>query len=272
MKAIGMIVPTLDNIFFAKIAYEVEKQMKKAGYLTLVASCQNKAENEKEYIRELQTVCQGIVCISGLDEIEENLIEKAYPFVLVDRKPKSAFSLAWSANDDKAACKDAVNYLIEKGCKKIVLCPGFLAQGQISPRVVGYEEALAEHGIEWKEEYVLKRAGIRNTETETEEIIERLLYDGEKIDGIIASSDRAAFGAMTALEKVGYYVPEDVKLITFDNSPYTAMATPSITAMDRNPKQIAMSACRQLMGQINHETYEQEEIIEVSLIERDSTR
>ncbi len=218
MKTIGMIVPTVDNIFFAKIAYEAEKFLKERGYLTFIASCQNKAGNEKDYVKKMQEVCDGILCISGLEQIEEGLIKTDYPFVLIDRTPKSGQDFAVCANDDYEACRNAVEFLIEKGCEKIVLCPGYLAQGQTAPRLEGYCRALEDNGLPFREQYVIRRSGTHNSEQETEQRIEELLHDGEQIDGIIASSDRAAFGAITALEKVGCYVPEDVKLITFDKN------------------------------------------------------
>ena len=74
---------------------------------------------------------------------------------------------------------------------------------------------------------------------EAGQLIMKVMKDGRRADGIITSSDRAAFGAMKALGKVGFYSPEDVRLISFDNSPYSTMASPSITSLDRNPASLA---------------------------------
>ena len=95
---------------------------------------------------------------------------------------------------------------------------------------------------------------------------------GVTVDAIITSSDRAAFGVITALHRVGLYVPEDVKLISFDNSPYSSMASPAITALDRNPGMLAETACRTLLDLIEGRPAEKETIIPVSLCRRDSTR
>ena len=104
-------------------------------------------------------------------------------------------------------------------------------------------------------------------------MVKDLLRTGGRVDGILASSDRAAFGAMAALRSVGFYVPEDVKLISFDNSPYSPMGTPAITALDRNPKVLAETACSILLGLIAGEANGSiENIVPVSLVERDSTR
>ncbi len=72
--------------------------------------------------------------------------------------------------------------------------------------------------------------------------------------------------------KVGFYSPEDVKLISFDNSPYSTMASPSITSLDRNPASLAAKACQILLDLIEGKEVNKENIIGVSLVERDSTR
>lgn len=93
------------------------------------------------------------------------------------------------------------------------------------------------------------------------------------MDAIITSSDRAAFGAITALRSIGQYVPEDVKLISFDNSPYSTMASPAITTIDRNPRQLAEDACEALLSLFNGIHPDPlETIVPVSLVKRDSTR
>lgn len=63
------------------------------------------------------------------------------------------------ANDDAAAMEEATEYLLEKGCRNILLLPGFLAEHQQSLRVVGYQRALKKRGVAFREEYILQRGG-----------------------------------------------------------------------------------------------------------------
>ena len=119
---------------------------------------------------------------------------------------------------------------------------------------------------------MLHRQGEKSSEAESEELVRNLLRGGVEIDGIITASDRAAFGAMAGLRSVGLYAPEDVRLISFDNSPYSTMASPAITALDRNPAALAQKACQILLASIRGEEVSIENIVPVSLIKRDSTR
>lgn len=273
MKTIGMIVPTMDNSFFASLAHAVSAEMKKRNCTVLVCDSRNDAETEKTFYSTLQEAgVGGIISVSGLSQVSEEMIPSSLSAVWVDRVPKSEREIPWVANDDEAAMKEAANYLIRKGCRHILLMPGYIAEHQDNPRVKGYRTALAEAGIEFDPLYVLNRTGKGSSEQETGELIMKVMKEGRKVDGIITSSDRAAFGAMKALGKVGFYSPEDVRLISFDNSPYSLMASPSITSLDRNPAALAERACTILEDLMAGREVQKENVISVSLVERDSTR
>ena len=270
---VGIVIPTVDNSFFSSLAEYAEHDLHDQGYTALILSSANSAEKEKEHLLALTRFgAKGILCISGLSVLPEDLIPSGFPMVWVDRHPESEREIPLIANDDRAAMRKATEYLIRQGCRNILLMPGYLAENRTSPRVIGYEEALRSNGIEPNPAYILNRAGQKSSETETEELVRTVMGKGLAADAIITSSDRAAFGVMTALHRVGLYVPEDIKLICFDNSPYSAMASPALTALDRRPQELAESACRCLLDCIAGKSVPAETIVPVSLFRRDSTR
>ncbi len=271
--SVGIVIPAADNSFFASLTDSAAQCLYDLGYTALILSSANSAEKEKEHLKALVSLgVKGILCVSGLSTLPEDLLPPDFPLVWMDRQPASTRAIPLVANDDRSAMEEAAEYLIGQGCRNILLMPGYLAETRLSPRVIGYEEALKKHGIEPNPAYIVNRAGQKASETETEELVRDLMGQGLPVDGIITSSDRAAFGVITALHRVGLYVPEDVKLICFDNSPYSAMASPAITALDRNPRLLAENACRRLLDLIDGRETEQKTIIPVSLCRRDSTR
>lgn len=267
---IGMIVPNCDNSFFSSLVHFAERSLSEKGYRLFVADCHNDVEREKEYLQSLSSICSGIIDVSGLSELSEDLLPEGYPLVFVDRKPSSIRKIPWVGNDDEAAMKEATEYLIEKGCRNILLLPGYIAEHKESPRVNGYLAALKEHGIE--DPHVLYRKGLRSSQDETRDIIMEQLSEGRKIDAIITSSDRSAFAVMKAIGELGYYAPEDVRLISFDNTPYSTLSSPSITSIDRDPRKIACKAVEALLKRLNKEKTEDAYTIPVSLVKRDSSR
>ena len=272
-RAVGVVIPTVDNSFFSALADFASQALHALGYTALILSSLNSAEQEKEHLRTLAALgAKGILCVSGLSALPEDLLPPDFPLVWMDRHPASQREIPLVANDDRAAMAQAAEYLIGQGCRSILLMPGYLAETRLSPRVIGYEEALRKHGIEPNPAYILNRAGQKSSETETEELVRDVMGQGLPVDAIITSSDRAAFGVITALHRVGLYVPEDIKLISFDNSPYSAMASPAITALDRNPRLLAETAVRCLLDRIEGKAVAPETVIPVSLCRRDSTR
>ena len=270
---VGIVIPTVDNSFFSNLADSAARCLSDLCFTPLILSSLNSAEQEKNHLKTLAEIgARGILCVSGLSALPEDLLPADFPLVWLDRHPASEREIPLVANDDRAAMAEATEYLIGQGCRNILLMPGFLAETRTSPRVLGYEEALRKHGIEPNPAYILHRAGKKPSETETGDLVRDLMGRGVSVDAIITSSDRAAFGVITALHRVGLYVPEDVKLISFDNSPYSAMASPAITALDRNPRQLAGSAVRCLLARMEGRPVEKETIIPVSLCRRDSSR
>ena len=67
-------------------------------------------------------------------------------------------------------------------------------------------------------------------------------------------------------------MPEDVKLISFDDTLYAELATPSLTSLDRQPKKLARTACELLLKKISGESVPAVNYISVELKMRDSTR
>ena len=269
---IAMIIPTTDNSFFSSLAHFSEEHLHDKGYELLICDSDNSVEREKEYLRSLSSFCAGIIDVSGLSELSEDLLPEDYPLVFVDRKPSSSRKIPWVGNDDEAAMKQATEYLINKDCRNILLLPGYVAGRSESPRVKGYICALKENHISYDESYILLRKGLKSSQEETRDIIMDQLSVGKKIDGIITSSDRSAFSVMKAIGELGYYAPEDIRLISFDNTPYSTLSSPSITSIDRNPREIAYKACEVLLKTLNREETESAYIIPVSLVKRDSSR
>lgn len=271
-ERIGMIIPTTDNSFFSALSHYSEEYLSDKGYELLLCDCHNDVVREKQYLNTLSQLCSGIIDVSGLSELIDDLLDKDFPLVFVDRRPSSNRTIPWTGNDDEAAMYEATSYLISKGCNNILLLPGYIAEYHESPRVNGYKKALEDNDIPYDETYVLNRKGLKSSQEETRDIIMDVLSQNKKIDGIITSSDRSAFSVMKAIGELGYYAPEDIKLISFDNTPYSTLSSPSITAIDRNAKDIAYKACEVLLKLLNQEETEKETVIPVSLVKRDSTR
>ena len=120
-KFIGMIVPDISNTFFSSLAYSAQDYLQKQGYNLLICSSTNQVDTEKAHFASLTELSvAGILCVSGLSTMTENLLNENIPLVFLDRRPANAEKVFWVANDDVEATHLATQFLIDKGCKNIL--------------------------------------------------------------------------------------------------------------------------------------------------------
>ena len=104
---------------------------------------------------------------------------------------------------------------------------------------------------------------------------EKLIQSGIPFDGVFATNDWRAYGVLVALTENHIRVPEDVKMIGFDDIPISYACQPPLSTIHQNTKQLAQKASGLLLSLMNGETIDGDEkhyILPVELIQRDSTR
>ena len=267
-------MPDISNTFFSSLAYSAQEYLQKQGCSLLICSSTNQVDIEKSHFANLSALnVSGILCVSGLSTIPDNLIDEKIPLVFLDRRSANAEKIFWAANDDVDATRLAAQFLIDKNCKNILMIPGYIAGHHESLQEQGYIKALESNKIPVDESYILKRPGEKSSHIEAEKMVTDFLRRELPVDGIIASSDRSAFGALKAFRNVGLYVPEDIKMISFDDTLYAELAVPALTSLNRQPQKLAQTACDLLIQQINGNPSEKiVHYVPVKIEERDSTR
>ena len=120
-------MPNITNAFFSCLAYEIETYLFEKNYSVFICNSGNTAEKEIDYFRTLAGKCvDGILCISALDRIPEDITARQIPIVCIDRQPKAAVPLPWIGNDGKNASCSATSHLLDKGCRHILFITTYL--------------------------------------------------------------------------------------------------------------------------------------------------
>lgn len=118
--------------------------------------------------------------------------------------------------DHEAAAFDAVTKLIQEGHRSIAMISGTLqdpANGYA--RYQGYKRALEQAGLPFREDYV--RVGNYKYESGIEEM-QYFLNLPERPTAVFSATDEMAIGAIHCIQDAGLSVPEDVSVISVDNS------------------------------------------------------
>ena len=77
-----------------------------------------------------------------------------------------------------------------------------------------------------------------------------LFDDGIKPDGILAGNDHLAFGVMRQIRDLGMNIPENVRVVGFDNIDESRYSIPSLTTVDQSSDAVAIKAVDSVVAQI----------------------
>ena len=89
-------------------------------------------------------------------------------------------------------------------------------------------------------------------------------------DGLIVSNDYAAMGILRFCHEHGIRIPDDMKLISFDNTDYAVSSSPTLTSVDMRQYEIGKYAAEILLERLRGRTETRNSVLEPTLVERQS--
>ena len=101
--------------------------------------------------------------------------------------------------------------------------------------------------------------------------IEKILTEFPEIDGIFASSDVIAAQVIQICSKRGIKIPEQIRLVGFDDSSIASLTTPGITTIRQPVREMAEMAVRMLIRAERKEIVPNRTTLPVTLIRRETT-
>lgn len=263
----------ITNEYFVSIVSEMDKYAYNSGYL--ISLCANR--NTEEFVSQvISRQYDGIIVSSASFPAEyvEQFTQAGIPVVVFRRlrHQKTIEQVAYLGTGLYTGVRSAVSHLIEKGCQNIVYIDRISARGHISPpddmRFGGFVDEMEANGFLVGPENII--CGCRSRE-ELEEDVKRRLRTGSQVDGIFGRNDMIACIAMTAASQIGFKVPEEIKVIGFDDSSISRFCSPKLSTVSLRKAEIAKTAIDMLTQMIGGSQPENVDF-DTTLIERDSTR
>lgn len=173
------------------------------------------------------------------------------------------------AVDNLKGAKEAVNYLIGLGHRKIAHISGDLISQAAALRLEGYRQALAESGIQEASQYIIKTDYSRG---EARVAAESLLALDNPPTAIFAASDSMALEALNVIREKGKNVPGDISLVGFDDNPSGLYGSVSLTTVKQPLIKMAEEGIKELNNLIKGKKELRKIKLPAELIVRDSCR
>ncbi|MDQ0203132.1 LacI family DNA-binding transcriptional regulator [Pectinatus haikarae] len=271
---IGVVVPSLFNMFFAEVFDGIEEYIKHYNYSMLITCAKDNPLKEKQCMQELlsRNVC-GIINISpntyAVEASFYDQISARVPTVFINSYVKRP-GISYVSNDEASGTKLALEHLIGLGHRHILFIRGMSSDSyEIKEEI--YRKMMTEYKVK---PYVLN-IGEGNVEKTVDNTLAKVMMaikSGRKITAIFACNDLMATGAINGCYRLGIKVPEDISIIGFDNISISRFIEPKLTTIDQNMSLLGQSATALLMEKIeSNNTVSDEIILENTLIKRNTT-
>ncbi|WP_106768164.1 LacI family DNA-binding transcriptional regulator [Paenibacillus faecalis] len=254
--------------FFGEIYLSVEQETRQRGKNLLIQSIDKDSERSLTLppFLENQDV-DGILILSHLSTAYTNkVIDTGMPTVLIDHH-HPAIEADCILTNNRFSAYNAVHHLIELGHRNI----GFMGNIEFSPsyyeRLEGFRLALYEHEIKANPDWVITDA----TE-QSEYVINRMKEIQTQPTAWFCVNDGLGFLINSALHQLGFRVPDDISICSFDNGQLSRLATPQTTTVDVDLKLFGRKAVERLFWRIENKNEPCMEILlPTKLIVREST-
>jgi LacI family sucrose operon transcriptional repressor len=264
---IGLIVPTVAHPFFGELTSYLETYAYSRGYKVLICNSQLNALKEQEYIWMLRrNQVDGIVMASHTLEVEEYK-KLNLPVVSFDRFISSR--IPYVTSDNYQGGRLAVEHLLQRGCTKIAhLCGSLDLDMLANQRHRAFMNVAEEKNIP----YCTVQTDVNVFEVdEYEELLTDLLVRHPDLDGLFLNSDIMAIAAIKVCGKLGMRIPQDIKIIGYDDVSIASLVSPQITTIRQPLAQMSELSVKLIEDLVKKKAVPTENCLPVELIERGTT-
>ncbi len=249
-KTFGVILPSIQNPFFALVLHYMEQIATQKGYHLITCISNESLEKEQKsmqllasrnvdgFLLALSKETQQLKSFAHL----EHYHSKESPVVLFDRIVPTATNFPSILNNDYVVVNEITNRLISNGKKRIAFIStvDHLSVGAL--RKKGYLEAINAF-----ESFISPVVLCLNENENASYKIAKLLNEIPEIDAIIAADNTSGTIAINVAQSKGILIPETIEVLGFAREAVSKMTVPSLSYITQNENKIAEEAIRVLL-------------------------
>lgn len=275
-RTIGIILPAsarevYENSFYLEAVRGISHYCNQKQYMTTIVT----GQDEDEILQAVRSMSRSgkvdafIVLYSRKDDpVIDYLFNEGLLYSLIGKATQYTNQSIYIDNDNLLAGQEATEYLYQLGHRRIAYLGADSNLIFSADRKSGYQLALAKHGLSMRPEYCVEVANVSQNNTEE---ISALLLQSEPPTAIVVSDDILAVSLERVCLQNKLSIPEDLSIISFNNSLFARLTSPQLTSIDINSCQLGIEAASQIINHIeNPGLVATKIIVPHHLIERDS--
>ncbi len=276
IRTIGILCADSSDIFLAKAVYYLEQELQAKGYEALLCCTGYDFNVKSKYLSLILSKKVDAVILVGSNFIGHTEQDNLYIKEAAMQVPVMLLNASYDCDnvystlcDDYDTTKQTTLSIIQAGIKDILYLYSSDSFSGLKKRQ-GFIDALAQAGIEKKDELIYRYNGDIYDTDNVSSVIEKIAKK-QKFNGIIASEDALAVGGIKYAAKNDISIPKDLSIIGYNNSILCSCSTPSLTSIDNKLETQTHQLIQTLMGVLNGKEMPKKSIFSGSIVKRDST-
>ncbi len=237
-KVIGILAADIRNPYYSELVVSCEQAARAAGYTVLVSNFLGESEQEERQLEKLlEQRVDAIIQLGGrVDDLVSNieyveLVNQAMATTPVIVTGKLDGTKSRMVRIDSMKALDLLmEHLLSLGHRKIAMVGGVLKVLSTYEKFLRYKQILKENGISYDPDLVPEGGSydVKNGY----ELMNRVFDKGNIPTAIISINDFTAAGVMRSIVEHGYRIPQDISLVSYDNTYMTELLIPKLTSVD----------------------------------------
>jgi DNA-binding LacI/PurR family transcriptional regulator len=220
---IGLMVPDLENPFFAAVAKGVQGKARTAGYAVVLADSDEDPSRERDLVLGMASQVDGLIMCSprAPDSVIQQLADEC-TIVLVNRE---CGDLPTVSMDNLDGIRQAVNHLRALGHRTIAWVGGPVTSWSTQRRL----EALKSVTAQDPDLEVIDLGSFQPYVSGGISAGDLVIASGAT--AVLAYNDLVAFGLLKRFRQRGVRVPDDISVVGVDDIPMSTLTTPELTSV-----------------------------------------
>lgn len=256
-RTIGIILPasefdTFENPFYLEAMRGITLFCNQKNYSTtlITGSSQEEIINTVQYLSKENRI-DGVILLYSManDPLYNYLESESILFVLIGKKEKNNNDIIYVDNDNILAAKDATKYLLELGHTRIGYISKECVYTYCADRKSGYMISLTEAGLPFDPNLCLE---LETFPRENVDEIKHYFSKDNVPSAVLVSDDILGLAVEKAAFELGIKIPDDLSIVSFNNSIFAKLCTPQLTSIDVNNRQLGIEAASQIINHIEN--------------------
>lgn len=241
---IGMVIPDIENIFFASLVKHIESILHSLGYMLMIV---NSHESEEGDLRAINILLargvDGLLIVpsneSLLDnQLESELIKLTVPYILVDRYLENS-TISKVAYDNQIGMQLAIDYLISKNHNKIICIYGDDNRANQKSRINAFLNLCQKYRIDT--EIFDGKYKVEGGYQVAEQVIKM------NINAIIICNDMMTIGFIKYLYENAPNLIDKFDIVSYDNTIGDYFPWLNLSYIEQDTRLIADETCHLLL-------------------------